>query len=115
MRATSTPGSHLGVGGDTRRQGYAIPGSHLGVGGRRGYAKTGIRDPRQTRLPELNSDYGVFTDFDADKTRLARSYAQTVIRTLLHAASDPVASDLRRKAQIGFYRERFSWPQRARE
>jgi hypothetical protein len=36
-------------------------------------------------LPELNSDYGVFADFDPDKTRLARSYAQTVIRTLLHA------------------------------
>jgi glycosyltransferase involved in cell wall biosynthesis len=66
-------------------------------------------------LPELNGDYGVFTDFDADKARLTRSYAQAVIRTLLDAASDPVASNLRRNAQIGFYRERFSWPQRAQE
>jgi glycosyltransferase involved in cell wall biosynthesis len=66
-------------------------------------------------LPETLAGFGVLIEPDDEPERLASNFAGAAISTLKSQRLLPAPASARRAAQIAFIREKYTWPQRARE
>ena len=66
-------------------------------------------------LPETTAGLAPMIDWQQDKSRLTKPFADLVIGTLREMVSDPATAGQRRNAMIDLIRENYLWPRRAAE
>ena len=54
-------------------------------------------------------------EWQADKSRLADSFATMVIAALRHMQHNPAEASMRRQARIKFINDKYTWAARAKE
>ncbi len=74
-----------------------------------------ILTTRLGALPETTAGFAEMVDIVPDRAALARSYAAMVIDELDRMRKDPESALARRKMQVAYVREKYSWPARALE
>ena len=70
---------------------------------------------RHGALPETTAGFAYMVDHHPDRAQLGRKFADMAIATLLGMLRNPAEAAARRNAQIGYVKENYGWPARARE
>ena len=78
-------------------------------------AGTAVLTTNLGALSETTGGYAWMTDFRPDREALARAYAEMAIEALNGMRRNPEAALARRRAQIAYVREKYTWPARALE
>ena len=66
-------------------------------------------------LPETTGGLASMVEWQADKSRLADSFATMVIAALRHMQHNPAEASMRRQARIKFINDKYTWAARAKE
>jgi glycosyltransferase involved in cell wall biosynthesis len=70
---------------------------------------------RIAALPETTAGFARLVEYQDDHKRLAQDFAAATVAALTEARNDPDAASVKRKAEIAYVREHYTWPKRALE